>query len=615
MSHADSEEPSEYHAWNPGLQSDIPSALWPLVTLFREENAFVSYSLARELTDLTGIKVLELAAFRPERLVKHALLIRVTADLSVPDGPNYEDLGINLRGMVETVFTGYLKPVMPEIVQAFEAEKEQAHAFITEQLSTLPGQSSSMVHESTPGADSKPSLLKRLLATINPVRQQSSKKQGGSSTSSAALNESGDFALISRWQNAERENSDPLQSACLNALIKTAETIVAHRGRLLPDAELLCRIAVNRVCNEHGAKCIDTWIEPHWQRAIKAEQYCELPIQEKPVVMNVKGASASGKSTIRPRQRELASKLGIPWEDFALISPDYWRKYLLDYASLGGDHKYGAMLTGRELEIIDKKLDRYMADKAQKRVMSHLLIDRFRFDSFSLGSDRTIDSRLLSRFGNRVYLFFMITHPAETVQRAWSRGLTTGRFKAVDDLLFHNVEAFTGMPSLFLDWVKLTDKKIHFEFLDNDVPKGELPRTAAFGWNNTLTILDLRLLLNIDRYRRVNISARLPEQIFNAAELEPEANLEFIKQCVNRVPEIVFADQKTAAAYARVEHGQLIWWDDHYLQQNQDSEGLQEVLSLLGYQNEQCPADRLENKVSIDVESEQQVTVGRWNDA
>jgi len=36
-------------------------------------------------------------------------------------------------------------------------------------------------------------------------------------------------------------------------------------------------------------------------------------------VMNVKGASASGKSTMRPLQKLLARKLNFPWKEFALI--------------------------------------------------------------------------------------------------------------------------------------------------------------------------------------------------------------------------------------------------------------------------------------------------------
>ena len=149
-------------------------------------------------------------------------------------------------------------------------------------------------------------------------------------------------------------------------------------------------------------------------------------MQKKPVVMNVKGASASGKSTIRPQQQQLADRLGIPREDFALISPDYWRKYLLDYSSLGDDYKYAAMLTGQELELIDKKLDRYMALKAEKGEIPHLLIDRFRFDSFIVEDGRSHDNKLLSRFGDRIFMFFMVTSPEETVVRAWERGLTTG---------------------------------------------------------------------------------------------------------------------------------------------------------------------------------------------
>ena len=134
------------------------------------------------------------------------------------------------------------------------------------------------------------------------------------------------------------------------------------------------------------------------------EGYRFLPSQSKPIVMNTKGASAAGKSTIRPQQRLLAERMGIPWEDFALISPDYWRKHLLRYDSLGDDYKYAAMLTGRELEFIDKKLDRYMAQKAINKTVPHLLIDRFRFDSFKTDAEGDYKSTF-SRFGSTVFLF------------------------------------------------------------------------------------------------------------------------------------------------------------------------------------------------------------------
>ena len=170
------------------------------------------------------------------------------------------------------------------------------------------------------------------------------------------------------------------------------------------------------------------------------------------MVMNTKGPSASGKSTLRPLQKRLAGDIGVDWSEFALISPDIWRKQLLDYATLGAEYKYGGAFTGEELKIVDQKLDRYMARKAERGAMSHLLIDRFRFDSFAPDSDEA-GSNLLTRFGHTVYLFFMITPPASLVERAWKRGLDVGRYKAVDDTLAHAVEAYSGMPQLFFTWV------------------------------------------------------------------------------------------------------------------------------------------------------------------
>jgi len=574
----------QYSAWNPGLGSDIPRHLLPLVTLFRQENASVSYTEARELADLTGLKLNDLVAFRPQRLVIHTLLVRVTADLSVPDGPSYEELGLNIRGMVSTIHLKYVNPEIEAICELFNKKKEKVDGILSLELSEKLAEP---VNE--PVVPQKPpSILSRLFGKKQPSQVP------------VVHEEPIELAAIEQWNQQAANESCPMLKACYRALSKTVGTIVGHRGSLRTDHELVTRIASNRVCNTYVAGVIDDFIEPIWNRAVDEEGYRRLPAQSKPVIMNVKGASASGKSTIRPQQRQLAGKLNIPWEDFALISPDYWRKYLLDYNSLGEDFKYGAMLTGTELEIIDKKLDRYMEVKSSRGMMSHLLIDRFRFDSFTVDIDKKADSKLLSRFGDQVYLFFVITPPAETVERAWLRGIETGRYKAVDDLLYHNVEAFTGMPSLFLSWVNSKDRKVHFEFLDNDVPKGELPRTAAFGWNGTMTVLDVKLLLDIDRYRQVDITARQPDQVLKSDDSNQNAYTDFIVQCSKTVSKLDFADQESLQIYASVRNGSLVWWDDDYILHHADDVSLQQMLAALGYNSElvseqsmQTPVDRV----------------------
>src|SRR5690606_13105606 len=215
----------------------------------------------------------------------------------------------------------------------------------------------------------------------------------------------------------------------------------------------------NYSCSEARGRLI----EPLIAGASAELGYAELPAQPRPVVLNTKGASASGKSTLRPMQEQLVERIGAHWSDFALISPDIWRKYLLDYASLGPAYKYAGALTGIELETIDHKLDRYMARKAESRSLSQRPIDRLRFAGFALDSDKA-GSNLLTRFGHLIYIYFMITPPHETVERAWLRGLQFGRFKSVEDLLAHNVEAFSGMPEIFFTWAMRTTKSVHYEF-------------------------------------------------------------------------------------------------------------------------------------------------------
>jgi hypothetical protein len=531
-------------AWHPGLESELPRELLPLATVFRGENVTTSLAEALELSDYCGLPPQDLVAFRPERLIIHELLVRVTAGVAVPDGTDYEDLGRNFREIASTILNKYIDPRLDDLKHLFEAKRSAASVVIARELSNL----FSLRAEPAGDAD-RMSGMRWPFGLARPKRQPRPQETA----------EQRERRIIVDWSKKAQAADNRLDRLCFRALSRIATAVTARRGRLFADKELLTDLAVRLVCNDFGSEAIGDAIAPLIQEGALREGYRPLSAQERPVIMNVKGASASGKSTMRPLQRALAKKLGFPWESFALISPDIWRKFLLDYGSLGSAYKYAGTMTGHEIEIIDKKLDRHMAIKAARGEMPHLLIDRFRFDSFTEGREPT---RLLTRFGDLVYMFFVITPPELTVERAWKRGLQVGRYKAVEDLLAHNVEAYTGMPELFFTWALDARRRVHYEFLDNSVAAGHRPLTVAFGWNGEMTILDVKRMLDVDRFRKIDIHAQKPEELYVGRELAPERNVEFLQRCARLIPIINFADRATGRLYARLEHGKWTWRDE-----------------------------------------------------
>lgn len=521
--------------WNPGLRSPLPSALLPQVTVFRPEHVSTGLARAHELRDLTGLELEALVCFRPRRLAVHELLVRVTADFTVEDGARSEDLGINFRRLAQTLHARHLEPRM--------AELEHAHASLRAVLQTrIDAELRTCFEAPAPKRRRLAGWLRRADPAPAPADDR-------------------DAAAVDDWERRAAGGGDPIERAACRALACVIGAVRARHGRLWGDRALLAGLATDLACNEAGSDAIGALIDPWLVAAAGHEGLRRLPAQARPVVLNTKGASASGKSSMRPLQRALAQEIGERWEDFALISPDIWRKFLLDYDSLGEHYKYAGTFTSLEIEIIDQKLDRHMARKASRGAMSHLLIDRFRFDSFAPESDEA-GSNLLTRFGDLVYLFFMITPPHATVERAWLRGLEVGRYKSVDDLLAHNVEAFTGMPQLFFTWALRADKAVHYEFLDNDVPQGARPGTIAFGWNGEMNVLDVRRLLDVERYRRIEVGATTPEAVYPGAEAMAAArNTGFLAQCLRRLPAVNFALQASGRIYARTEAGRLVWRD------------------------------------------------------
>jgi hypothetical protein len=589
---------AEHGAWNPGLESELPREYVPLATVFRAENVSTSAAKAYELGGYCGLPAHELVAFRPERLIVHELLVRVISGLAVPDGSDYEDLGRNFRRIASTILDKYIAPHRAQLTELFERTRSSASALIAQELETGAGARAS------PAADADRRSRSRWTFGLGKGEQRP--------LPPAESAEEHERRIQAHWSARAQRTDNRLEAACLRALSRVATAITAQRGRLPADKDLLTELAVTAVCNDYGSEVIGQAIDPFVQEAVAGEGYRPLPPQEHPVVMNVKGASASGKSTMRPLQRILARKLGFPWEEFALISPDIWRKFLLDYGSLGAAYKYAGTMTGHELEIVDRKLDRHMASKASRGETSHLLIDRFRFDSFvpaPVGYDST---RLLTRFGDLVYMFFMITPPDITVERAWTRGLKVGRYKAVDDLLAHNVEAYSGMPELFFTWALDPRRRVHYEFLDNSVAEGRPPRTVAFGWNREMTVLDIRSMLDIERFRKININARRPEEVYVQKELVPQRNVDFLKRCARLIPVINFADYATGRAFARLEHGTWVWRDERrfagVLDDPDSRAGLEAIAAQRCYSAAGMPEP-------ADLAAEKLHTLGEWGEA
>jgi hypothetical protein len=543
--------PERFGPWNPGLSSVLPRKYLPYSTMFREENVTTSIEEAHEISEFCGLLPHECVAFRAERLIIHEVLIRVTADLSVYTGRQYEDLGINFRRIVATILDEHVAPHQQSLCNLHDDNCLKIERAIKRELeATLFAPRSSATDVDEPASIWNRMFGPREPNTIQPEKSPVDDLHG----------------LFERWRSRRSQTNDALEASVLEALLRVVKGITGRHGRVVGDIGLLTSIAGKLVSNSFGARALSEAIDPIFRKAVAAEALSLLPAQAEPMVLNVKGASASGKSTMRPHQQRLVERINVDWSDFALISPDIWRKYLLDYDVLGPAYKYAGMMAGHEVEIIDRKLDLYMARKAAAGAMTHLLIDRFRFDSFVPDRDAEEHVRLLTRFGDLVYMFFMITAPDATVERAWRRGQLVGRYKAVDDLLGHNVEAFSGMPELFFTWAMRNDKRVHYEFLDNSVPFGSLPKTIAFGWNGEMNILDVKGILDIDRFRKINVDARRPEEVHQGHSMAPEDNTEFLRRCAKMIPTINFADQYTGKVYAQMENGNWLWRDEQALE-------------------------------------------------
>ena len=218
----------QFGPWNPGIESQIPNELRPLATIFRPENVFTSVERADEMHDLTGLPIPELVAFRPERLALHELLVRITADVSVPDGSKIEDLGINFREIVAVILTRYVLPRMGEITAAYDALRKDLSALISAELAPLfpPAADSPVPSAREPRSGLLSRFTRRRPAEPAPDVEESN---------------NGDRRLVAEWEAKAASSTDLVQRAAYRALERIDSALLICNDRIWESRERLAR--------------------------------------------------------------------------------------------------------------------------------------------------------------------------------------------------------------------------------------------------------------------------------------------------------------------------------------------------------------------------------------
>ncbi len=552
-----------HSAWNPGIESEIPAEYRELETIYDRGNVFTSLAEVTELAAETGLSPEELTSFRPHRLVLHELIVRITADILVLEGETEEDLGINFRNIARKLFSKYVIPGLMKIEHEFDTMRTRIEDMTRRELEIA----------LRPPAPVKPKnpLWSRLLgAKPKPATPRQNRQER-------------EFELINSFKARGLAADDELAAAVFRSLYRVLGSIATTRGFIGHDPEYLAHICVNHACNHLGSRDIGRKVGALVEQAIGEEGFTLIPDAEKPILISLKGASASGKSSIRPMLREMMLELGIDEQGYGTISPDIWRRLLLDYDTLGAAYKYAGRFTSHEVNIIDTKLDHYIRAKAEQRhSIPHLVVDRFRFDSFASEKITRVLHKTYVRYIDTMYMYFIVTPPAATVERGWERGLARGRYKAVEDFLGHCVEAYAGMPKLLFKWLANDRPRYFFEFLDNSVPKGTYPELIARGTQGSMQIYRVDAFIDIERYQRINVLATCPDEVPAAADLlQVRNNLGFLQQCINRIPQIEFVDAVSATVFLRIQSGSFSVVDEVVYRQNLQQATLHEIVAEL----------------------------------
>ena len=147
-------------------------------------------------------------------------------------------------------------------------------------------------------------------------------------------------------------------------------------------------------------------------------------------------------------------------------------------------------------------------------------------------------------------------------------------------------------------------------FLDNSVEQGMQPRTVAFGRNGGLTILDIERLMDIDKFRRINVDATHPDDVYiQEKNPSPQDNMQFLGQCIQRLDQVEIANFETGAVCARIKKQSTTEFDQREFEKTISNQPLRSALTQLIQASKAQSAGIAPPKA---IEQKGEYTLGQW---
>jgi hypothetical protein len=133
-----------------------------------------------------------------------------------------------------------------------------------------------------------------------------------------------------------------------------------------------------------------------------------------------------------------------------------------------------------------------------------------------------------------------------------------------------------------------------------------------------MNVLDVKCLLDVDRYRRINVNATGPQSVYPGPEaMAAETNTQFLLRCARGLPAVNFAHYASGRVYARLEAGRLAWIDPEALESAIRDGDTRAGLAAVAPAALRAPGrgERHAQRGSMVLQPEQFHTLGRWGSA